>query len=221
MVMVQMTRSQPTKRERYTVAAIISLMAVVALVCVVLVVMLSRLDHQPRWWPGGVESAEKAVQLENAISTQLTAVRPPESPRWTAALSASEINAWLEHRLRPTVETHAGADAWTNEIDAIRVSILDDRLVVGALVEHGSGRAFIWSECVVSVEDDQLVVGVKDPRIGATRVPMRVIRSVFPKNGSARFNAYIDLEDGRTARVVALRIHDGRIELVIETVNSE
>ncbi len=213
-------RSTTTLWQTHGTRVLVGLMVLVAAVCVVVVVQIRGLENKPRWWDQAwdVQDAEQAVQIENAISTQLTALRPIDAQQWSVALTPGEINTWLAHRLRATVETHAGEGAWPNGLDAIRVAIDGDKLIIGALVHHDSGSSYIWSRCRLEVNDGILRVSIDTPRVGTTRMPMRVVRSVFSGSLSKEFRAYIDLEDGRIARLVALRIHEGRIEFVNETV---
>ncbi|MBL4591415.1 MAG: hypothetical protein JKY96_05595, partial [Phycisphaerales bacterium] len=119
-----MAGKKQTFREKHTAPILIGLMVLVAMVCLFLVVQISGLDNKPKWWPDQVGAQENAVRLENAISTQLTAIRPGDAQQWSVALTPAEINAWLEHRLRATVETHAGSNAWTNEIESVRVAVI-------------------------------------------------------------------------------------------------
>ena len=191
-------------------------MLLVALLCVFVVVQLAGLNNTPEWWVNETPDNESAVRLENAITTQLTAIRKPGEERWSVALSEDEINAWLSHRLRPTIETHRGDDAWPDGLGALRVEINDDQLFVGAMIEHSAGRSFAWSDCALSIEDGELFVRFSTPRVGTTRVPTRVLDRVLTNGTTTSLRASLDLEDGRTARILAVRVHGGRIELVIE-----
>jgi hypothetical protein len=195
-------------------------MLLVVVLCSALVLKLSGIDEVPKWWPSDSEATtpDQAVQLENTMTTQLTAVRQQDEQRWSVAFSANEINGWLAHRLEPTVKTHQGDDAWPSDLRSVRAAIDKDMLMIGAMVEHDSGHSYLWFRCTLEVQGDEIVVGMKNPRIGDTQMPMRVVNTILKDESSLRFRASLDLEDGRIARVVALRILDGRIELVLETV---
>lgn len=199
--------------ERLIVAAIV----LVVLLCVVVVIQLTGLKSEPDWWTHETDDLDAAVGFENAVTTQLTAVRTTGQERWSVAISEREINAWLAHRLRATIETHKGESDWPESLRAVRVDIDGDALRVGAMLEHSTGRSYAWSHCSLAVDDDELIVLFEKPRIGTTRVPTRVLGRVLKEGTTRRMRAWLDLEDGRIARILAVRVHNGRIELVLET----
>lgn len=210
-------QADPSFWDKHTPKAIIAAMVLVALACVFVVIQLAGLNDTPAWWVHETNDRESAVRLENAITTQLTAVRQPGDERWSVAISEPEINAWLAHRLRPTIETHQGPDAWPAGLGSVRVDINGGRLLVGAMIEHSTGRSFAWSDCTLAIEGDDLLVRFSTPRIGTTRVPTRVLGRVLTNGTTTRVRAMLDLEDGRVARILAVRVHADRVELVIET----
>jgi len=192
-------------------------MVLVAVVCVFVVIQLGGLDDTPLWWASETEGIDSAVRLENAITTQLTAVRKPGEERWSVAISEGEINAWLAHRLRPTLETHKGEAVWPEGLDSVRVDLSGESLRVGAMIEHSTGRSYAWSVCTLAIESEELVVRFDKPRIGTTRVPTRLLGRVLANGTTTTMRAWLDLEDGRIASILAVRVQNGRIELVLET----
>src|SRR5690606_25346943 len=135
---------------------------------------LSGLDGVPRWWKaadsirtGDAAVIARAEHIENAITTQLTALRDPSDPRWAAAVTGEQANAWLAVRLGETVRTHLGADAWPEGIERVRIAILGDKLVIGARVRHSSGSSIIWARAELSLDErNDLWVTLTALRIG-------------------------------------------------------
>lgn len=210
-------KTGPSFWHTHATKLIVAAMLVVVLVCVLTVVQLAGLNDTPAWWVHEAGERESAVRLENAITTQLTAPRKPGEERWSVAISEDEINAWLAHRLRPTIETHRGENHWPDGLGSVRVDIENETFRVGAMVEHGTGRSYAWSWCTLSIEGEELVVRFDKPRIGTTRVPTRVLERVLTNGTTTSVHAWLDLEDGRIARILAVRVQNGRIELVLET----
>lgn len=206
-----------------------------AIVCVlaggVLIYALSGLDESPRWWAGAdairagdAEVIDRAERLENAITTQLTAVRDAGDPRWAAAITSEQANAWLAVRLRETLVTHLGEHNLPEGIERVRVGIDGEGLIIGARVRHSSGSSVVWSRAWFELDEDgRLWVELSSLRVGTTPVPGWVLRAMeSDRLGRSRYllgGGALELGDGRTARLVALRVHDGRLEVVMETAS--
>lgn len=213
----------------HAVALAIGACAASALLGLVLIWALSGLDEVPAWWkkadsinPADALVITRAERIENAITTQLTAVRDPDNPRWAAAVTGEQANAWLAVRLDETIRTHLGADAWPQGIGRVRVAIIDDRLIVGARVRHSSGSSVIWSRADLSIDEhNDLWVTLRALRVGTTPVPGWVLRIMdtdrITRSGYRLGPGALGLGDGRRARLVALRVVAGRIEVVMET----
>lgn len=210
-------QTQSSLLHRHAVRFIVAAIVLVSAVCVFVVIQLSGLNNEPDWWAHETDTLDSAVGFENAVTTQLTAVRTIGQERWSVAISEDEINAWLAHRLRPTIETHKGESIWPKGLESVRVDIEGESLRVGAMVEHSTGRSYAWSSCSLAVDEDELIVLFEKPRIGTTRVPTRVLGRVLQDGTTRKMRAWLDLEDGRIARILAVRVHNGRIELVLET----
>lgn len=211
----------------------VALMAVVFVVGLALMLMLSGLDEVPGWWreresirPGDAGVIERAERIENAITTQLTAVRDPDDPRWYAKVSDAQANAWLSVRLRETIETHLGADAWTEAIERVYVRIEGDALTLGARVRHGTGSAIVSARVVLELgEGGDLWAHIGRVRVGRTPVPGWAIALLGEgdlRTGRVRLGpGALELGDGRVARLVGVRTSDGHIEVAMETVRRD
>ena len=188
---------------------------------VLAIVFVGRVNQAPRWWvasltsdPARADVYERAEQFENAISTQLTAVRDAENPRWAVAITPEQANAWLSARLQRTIETHLGAQAWPAEIGLSRVMIDDDQLIVGVQLLHTSGSTVVWGH--VKIEVDQtgdLFAHLSSIHLGDAWVPTRLISQPRVQIGSGQ----LELGDGRIVEMLGMRVQSGRLELAMQT----
>lgn len=208
----------------------VALMLVVFVVGMVLMLMLSGLDEVPGWWrqresirPGDAGVIERAERIENAITTQLTAMRDPDNPRWYAKVSDAQANAWLSVRLRETIETHLGDGAWTDGVERVYVRIEGDALTLGARVRHATGSAIVSARVGLELDEGgDLWAHIGRVRVGRTTVPGWAIALLGEgdlRTGRVRLGpGALELGDGRVARLAGVRISDGHIEVAMETV---
>jgi len=202
---------------------------VLVLLGIVLIVAVGRLDDVPDWWTRADSfdakssvTIERAEELENAITTQLTMVRDVDDPRWSVGINPEQANAWLGARLRETIVTHRGADAWPSEIERVRIGIENDQLIVGARTASASGSVIVWAKLALRIDEQgDLVVKVYSAHAGTTRLPVRTmgfIGSSHRKDSVFRVGSgQLELGDGRVAQLMAMRVHEGRLEVVMET----
>ena len=183
----------------------------------------------PEWWKNidathtdHTVLVEQGERLENAITTQLTAMRDPADSQWAIAMTAYQINAWLETRLVQTIQTHQGDDSWPSEIKQVRIEIVEDQLVIGVRVVHATGALILWAHADLELDGQgDLWMTVSNAHVGETRVPMGVLnRFSSERINTSKYHigrGSLSLGDGRTAQLLALRINGGRIELVMDT----
>ncbi len=205
-------------------------MVLVLVAGALLIYMLSGLDEVPAWWnqremiqPGDAQVIERAERLENAITTQLTAVRDPQNPRWAVAVTDEQANAWLAVRLRETIVTHMGRDAWGDGVERVYVRVADDEMTLGARVVHQAGSAIVSARVALELDaQGDLWARMHTLRVGRTTVPgwvMRLLGEGDVRTGRMRLGpGALELGDGRVARLVGVRVSDGRLEVVLETV---
>ncbi len=190
---------------------------------------VARLNDVPAWWMQaqevmGDESTIRlqAQQLENAVTTQLTAIRNQDDPRWSIAITPDQANAWLDARLVDTIVTHMGDEAWPRTIERVLLGVEADQMILGVRARHQQGSVILWAHVTLEL-DAQGVLWAKltSTHAGRAWVPMGVVSAFDNQQRSwARFkigSSALELGDGRTARLLALRVNDGRIELVLET----
>ena len=196
---------------------------------IVLIVAVGRLDDIPDWWTNAdsfdvksTATIERAEELENAITTQLTTVRDVDDPRWSVGINPNQANAWLGARLKETIVTHQGEDAWPSEIERVRIGIENDQLIIGARTASASGSVIVWAKLALKIDEQgDLMVNVYSMHTGTTRLPIRAmgfIGSSHRKDSVFRVGSGIlELGDGRVAQLLALRVNEGRLEVVMET----
>jgi len=198
---------------------------------VVLIIGVARINDVPAWWIQAQESMldksatrQQAERLENAITTQLTAIRSEDDPRWTAAITAEQANAWLDARLVDTVVTHMGPEAWPRKIERVLLSVEDDQLVLGVRASHQHGVMILWANVELELDaQGELWASLSNIHAGRVWIPIWVLGGLRDqpiarakiKIGSADFN----LGDGRTTKLLGLRMNNGRVELALETTS--
>ena len=201
----------------------------VVVVAIVAMIAIDGLRSSPKWWSSvdavradDPQVIERGVHLENAITTQMTMVRDPKDPRWAAAMTPDQVNAWLASRLIETVNTHQGNNAWPDEIERVRVAIDDDELVVGARVVHASGSSIVWAHVELELDErGELWAELSRVHVGSTPVPIGTLGALSADHLSTSKlkigRGYLELGDGRVAKLIALRINRGQLEAVMET----
>lgn len=216
--------------DAYFVHSAIVLMSLTVIIGSVVIYMLSGLDEVPRWWHerdamnvADATIIERAERIENAITTQLTAVRDPENPRWNAKVSDEQANAWIGVRLRDTVITHMGEDAWDNRVERMLMRFEDEGITIGARVRHGSGTSIVSARARLSIDEDgDLYANIDAVRVGTTPIPSWVIRVLGEGDlepGRVRLGpGALELGDGRVANLIAIRTRDQWVDVAVETV---
>jgi hypothetical protein len=205
-------------------------MSFVFVLGVVVIVMLAGLDNTPRWWAqldtqraDDASVIERAERVENAITTQLTAVRDPDDPRWNAKISDQQANAWVKVRLRETIVTHMGEDAWDNRVEQMLMRFDEDRITIGARVRHRSGTSIVSAQVVLELDDQgELWADARSIRIGTTGIPAWAVGilggDAMELNRIHLGPGALELGDGRTARLVAIRVREQWVDVAVETV---
>ncbi len=187
-------------------------------------------DEVPDWWAQADAIwaddqlvKQRAEELENAITTQLTAVRLIDDPVWSVAISIEQINAWASARLENTIVTHRGESGWPSWLDRVRVGDDEDQLLVGMRTRSVSGSVVAWGR--VEFEIDQvgdLWIVIDSLVIGKSRLPIGIGTMVSGADlEGKRYRvgpAKIELGDGREVRMLGLQVRAGRLELMMETV---
>ena len=213
----------------HAIGLAIAACAITSVLGLVLIIAIGRLNNTPAWWlkleaisDNDPKVIQQAEQLENAITTQLTKVRDAHDPRWAVAIQPEQANDWFEARLIDTVTTHLGDDAWPSEIESVRISVEDDQLIIGARVVHSSGAFVVWANVGIELDaQGDLWAAISSAHIGGTPVPISVLaltgNSAFTHSRIHIGYGKIDLGDGRAGQLIAVRINNGRLELVMET----
>lgn len=208
----------------------IALMSIVLVLGVSVIVMLAGLDNTPRWWSqldtqraDDASVIERAERIENAITTQLTAVRDADDPRWNAKISDEQANAWVRVRLRDTIVTHMGSDAWDDRVEQMLMRFDDDGITIGARVRHSSGTSIVSAGVVLELDaQGELWAHVRSIRIGTTGIPGWAVGILggdeLVLNRIHLGPGALELGDGRTARLVAIRMRDQWVDIAVETV---
>ncbi len=227
--MARAKRSFVDLYQAYFVHGAIALIALTLVLGVVLIWMLSGLNDVPAWWrerdainPHDTAVIERAERVENAITTQLTAVRDPSDPSWSVKISDEQANAWLSVRLRDSIITHMGRDAWDDRVRRVLVRFDDSGILIGARIAHKGGSSIVSARVNLSIDEHgELWARIGSVRIGSTRVPawaLTLLGEGDVRIGRMRLGpGALELGDSRTARLLALRTRDQWIDVVIET----
>lgn len=213
--------------------ACIALMGLTLVLGVVLIVMLSGLDEVPRWWrerdainPDDPAIVQRAERIENAITTQLTAVRSIDDPSWSVKLSDEQANAWLSVRLRETIITHMGRVAWDERVERVLVRFEESGILIGVRIRHRGGSAIVSARVRLSIDErGDLWANISSIRLGASRVPSWAINLLGEGDvrvGHIRLGpGALELGDGRAARLLGVRTRDQWMDVALETIPTE
>lgn len=193
-------------------------MIAVVLLCVLTLIQLSKLNNIPDWWsqldsnPNITE--QTGIELENRITSALTRVRPVGEEDWTAAIDQDQLNAWLAHRLRDTLESFQNDAA--DSIGAVRIDIDQAGLTIGTQLTHSRGSTIVWAVIEPGTDDqDRFTIRTKRAYAGTARIPSSLASRYLTSDrlGKAR----VDLGDGRVVNIRAIRTGDHRLELALST----
>lgn len=200
---------------------------------VVLIVMLSGLDEVPRWWrerdtinPDDPAIVLRGERIENAITTQLTAVRSADDPSWSVKLSDEQANAWLSVRLRETIITHMGRGAWDERVERVLVRFEESGILIGVRIRHRGGSSIVSARVRLSIDErGDLWASIGSIRLGTSRVPSWAINLLGEGDvrvGHMRLGpGALELGDGRAARLLGVRTRDEWMDVALETVPTE
>ena len=195
-----------------------------------IVVMLSGVDNTPSWWQqldtqraDDADVIERAERIENAITTQLTMVRAADDPKWNTKISDEQANAWILVRLRNTIETHMGTDAWDDRVEQMLIRFDEDAITIGARIRHQSGTSIVSAKVILELDDEgELWARTRSLRIGTTGVPSFALGLLggddFVGSRVRLGPGALELGDGRIARLVAIRMRDQWVDVAVETV---
>jgi hypothetical protein len=215
---------------RHAVAVAMGASATLIALAIVVLIALGGFNNTPGWWgrvdtinPADPQVIEQAERFENAITTQLTAMRDQEDPKWAVAITQEQANAWLAVRLVETINTHMGSDAWPEHVMWVRVEIKDDRLTIGVRMAHTTGSMVVWGRVSLEVNaEGALWAQLSGIHIGTTPAAMWLVSAMSAGEGvSDRVHigsASIKLGDGRIAEIIGVRVSGGRLELAMQTI---
>ncbi len=214
--------------DQHAIKLAIAACVLVVLIGALLISAISGFDDTPQWW-GEVDRVrhddpnviERAERVENAITTQLTTLRDADDPSWAVAVDQDQANAWLAARLIDTIVTHQGEDAWPREIERILVGIEADQCTIGARVKSAAGTSILSARVGFSIDSNgDLWATISSLHVGSTRIPMGLLSMGSSESISSKLRigpAKIEIGDGRVAKLLAVRMSGGRMELMMET----
>ena len=223
-------RSSVDLYHAYFVHGAIALMVLVLTIGIALIAMLSGLDNVPSWWREHdsmrIDDAEvitRAERIENAITTQLTAVRSGDDPRWNTKISDAQANAWIGVRLRDTIETHMGASAWDDRVEKMLMRFDEDAITIGARIRHSAGTSIVSARVILELDEEGVLwADTRSIRVGTTPIPSWAIGLLGGDEvvgGRVRLGpGALELGDGREARLIAIRMRDQWVDVALETV---
>ncbi len=124
----------------------------------------------PNWWrtvrrddPATIETAES---VEEALTTLFTRARradpgyspdsgePWRSETWSFRIRASEVNAWLNVRLRPWLENQEEGFVWPREVSQVQVDFARGSIRVGACLRVGDREQILSASLTPRVDED-------------------------------------------------------------------
>lgn len=196
----------------------------------------------PAWWgdridTGGIDPMSKALRFENAVATQVSAVRPARagggeyaSEEWSVSLSEADVNSWLSTRLSGWLASQG--TAWPEgKLTPPFVQLRDGVVVVAVGVIDGESERVVSLECVPAIyKGGGLVLTPHRMYVGRLRVPFsqewfarlagggdREAMEKFLGERPLADDAVIPVDEARRVRIVKITPRAGRLEVVART----
>lgn len=225
-------------------------LASAAVLLAVLGVVWRASNATPDWWqPASAlspDAPDRAGALERGATRAIYEPREqPETP-WTVSITQHDANAWLTHRLHPWLESRGIAWAEDQQTPAagppvprvrfeqgvVRLAVQAGGRVVGLAskpaVEHG---AIVLRDTVLLLGTIELKGGMGT--LAARRVWGRLLADLAPherdslvaaltgQGGAVVRDPVLDLDDGRSVRLIAIEVREGELRLTCATGRAE
>lgn len=178
----------------------------------------SRSQGQPDWWTqlDAPTSPQQAESFEHALLAQLTRVRETNEP-WSAALSESDLNAWLTHRLTPWL-TNRGLTSPLPADATLRVRLHADQLLIGVRTPD----ALLWIAARPTIRNGRMHLDPLEAGVGDLTVPTWVFRSKL----SSDLNKWLaqglpaaaPIDRARTANLQELTCQPQQLVITVQTL---
>ncbi len=234
-------------------AVILGATALVALTTATGLVLVGLARGSPAWWrnvrrddPATIETAR---QVEESLTSVLTRGRPTDptyasapgvpwrSTPWSFKIRATDVNAWLNVRLRLWLANREEDFVWPEEISQLQVDFSDGRIRVGARVRVGDRDQILSATLDPAVnEDGSLSAPARWVHVGRLSIPPSWVLDA-PDPGGAGYvprelralpetqsmfraflgelpvtaNPVIKLDGGRRVRILGVQSADGAL----------
>lgn len=187
------------------------------LACALVAFAYTRSQSEPQWWSeqSAPTSAQQAESFEHALIAQLTRVRETGDP-WSAALSESDLNAWLAHRLTPWL-SNRGLTSPLPASATLRVRLHANQLLLGIRTPD----ALLWIAARPTIRDNRIHLDPLEAGVGNLAVPTWVLRSKL----SADLNNWLaqglpaaaPIDRARVARLQELTCQPHELLITVQT----
>ena len=231
--------------------------AIVALLCGGLLFAHSLSAQTPHWWRNvsreDPRTQEAAEQIEYAISDQLHASRTggasadrPEhwsSELWSASISATDANAWINVRLPKWLAHEDENLRWPDELAEVQIDFSAGDVRLGARLATDGHERIVWATFTPEIrEDGSLWLRARRVHLGRLSVPAPwvlgeaedLVNAYVPPEfrGHPESRRLFDalagrvpiidtptlrLADGRRVRLVAMQAFEGRLSVACRT----
>jgi len=223
--------ANPTHPRRRARRVVIGVGLVLGAIVLALGVSAWLAQCDPEWWPPKEAGAPAAESFENAVVTQLSAVREADAKgdaAWGVSLSEADVNAWLAHRLEPWLTNRDENFRWPQSVSPLSVRLRDgvitfaasvDGLVMSADAEpEVDASGALWMR-VGTVHAGRLPVpaawvlpGQLPERLRADPMAMRGV-SIALGEAPVMADPVIKVDGARRVRVVSVQVREGRLEV--------
>lgn len=166
-----------------------------------------------------------------------------QSEQWTVSVSAPEANAWLNARLPGWLTSQWDESIWPSEISEMQVEFRDGAIAVGARITVAGRPRYLTATIVPQIrEDGSLWLPARWVSVGRLALPgewvidhadrrrdqfipddlrdlpeTAALFRAFTGEAPLAADAVVTLGDGRVVRLLAMRPHGGRLELICRT----
>ncbi len=139
----------------------------------------------PAWWRSvnvaASSTQQLAVAFENAVSNQLTQVRPAaadlepgerwHSEPWGISIEPREVNAWLNARMPAWLASRGDLREWPPQLEELQVDFDQGLIRVGVQVSTPKGSQIVTAHLRPSV-DEHGAMWIPAERLDIGRLPL-------------------------------------------------
>lgn len=231
------------RRRRRRRFILLALLEAVAIAIVIAALVLWRLTWTaPDWYAPPNPSDQAIINLADTVEYRLVEeaqkIRPPQADHWTLRVQESQINAWLSARL-PKWIAHEGDITWPPQLGTPQIRIQPEGISIALPIDRNGSSRTIVARLKPAMAGEMLVFRIDRLALGRISLPGEPLANLFQRLTAAapqaaddpRIKTALDLlsrgqgvdpnlklQDGRRIRLINFTLGEGRIDLIVQTL---